>query len=343
MPSRWLISSEGVGQLLDRGRQEEWIVGRELCVFTCLDLSVVPLAKRKSFVRTTVRRLTPFRDCGSHFEFAGTKAMVWMWDRAFVAETARASGQLKKASRVVPESLFRGTPVEGPAVELIAVSSGYEGRAWRAGALVASEWWRDAPEDREWGEFVRGAGFDMFPLVSANPATLSETPWGGGGASLQELGSRLRAPGVSVATGLVALTIALPLGSVIRLKAQETAIDRAMTSVDEGLQAIMQARESAERDADQVNRLLALRPPASVTNTWAAMVDATPPDSWQLLEWRLLDTQTMEAVMRLERPDLERIVASWEASGTFVDVTAEMGRAPDEVTLRATLTPRGQL
>lgn len=341
MPTRWLISRDGVTRVLARGRQEEWLVGRELCAFTSIDLSHVPLAKRKTYVRTAVRRIAPFLDCDSHAEFSGTRAMVWMWDRAALADSARASGQLAKAGRVLPESLFRGVPNAGSAVELIEVGAGCEARAWRDGALIASEWWPDAPDAREWAEFVRGAGFDMLPTPAASAAPLSETAWGGGRASLQDFGSRLRAPGAVVATGLVALAFAVPAGSIVRLKAQEAAIDSAMDSLDQGLQTIMLARENAERDADEVSRLLALRPPSSVTNAWAAMVNATPGVSWQLLEWRLLDPRTVEAVLRIERPDLETLVASWEASGTFVDVTAEMGRAADEVTMRATLAPEG--
>lgn len=342
MPSRWLINRERVERVLTRGRQEEWLVGRELCAFTCLDLSVVPLAKRKAYVKTAVRRLTPFRDCDTHSEFAGSRAMVWIWDQAALIEAARDSGELTKASRVLPESLFRGKSHEGTAVELLDIAGGFEGRAWRGGALIASEWWPQTPNDHEWGEFVRGAGFDMPQAVRAEAAPLSEIAWGGGGMSLQSLGARLQAPVAAAVIGLLALAFALPLGSVMRLKAQEAAIDSAVESLDQGLQAIMLARENAERDADQVSRLLALRPPGGITNAWAAMLDATPGGAWQLLEWRLLDPQTLEAVIRLERPDLERIVAAWEASGAFVDVTAELGRAPDEVTMRATLSKRPQ-
>lgn len=342
LPSRWLINRDRVERVLTRGRQEEWLVGRGLCVYTCLDLSLVPLAKRTAYVRTAVRRLAPFLECDSHWEFAGTRAMVWMWDRAAVAEAAGSSGELTRASRVLPESLFRGARGEGPAIELLGVAEGCEARAWRDGALVASEWWPAAPDQREWSEFVRGAGFDVLPRPDIATVPLSEVAWGGGGASLQDIGSRLRAPGIAAAVGLAALVFALPLGSIARLKAQEAAIDGAMASLDEGLQSIMLARENAERDADEVQRLLALRPPGSVINAWAAMVEATPGQTWQLLEWRLLDPRTTEAVLRMQQPDLERIVAAWEASGTFVDVTAEMGRSSDEITMRATLAPAGR-
>ena len=47
------------------------------------------------------------------------------------------------------------------------------------------------------------------------------------------------------------------------------------------------------------------------------------------------DPGTLELDIRMPNPDPRAIVQAWESSGHFTDVTAELGRKPDELTVKA--------
>ena len=57
--------------------------------------------------------------------------------------------------------------------------------------------------------------------------------------------------------------------------------------------------------------------------------------SWQLLEWKQADSRTLEVTARMQNPDPRAIVSAWEASGRFADVTAELGKQPGSVVVKA--------
>lgn len=313
-----------------------------MCAYFVVDCAGIPSGKRKQFVTTTVARRAPFADPGYHVEFAGSRAMVWMWSRQKIQDAAGAGAPKPRA--IVPETLHRGAPLEARVAELVALSEGYEGRVWQKGLLAASEWWSDTPDDRAWGGFIRGAGLPAAPAPAAAAQPLSHTSWAASGQNLswKEFIYRYRTPIVAGAACVAAAVVAFPLGSVVRLKAQKAAVDRTIGSLDEGLQRIVAARESAERDSRVVEMLLELRPPASQLDLLAAVARATPGSDWQLLEWRLQDPRNLEVVLELANPDPEALVAAWEADGRFSQVTAELGRSPGELTMRATLGPEGQ-
>lgn len=338
-PSLWLCRTDGLELLSERGASSQWVLSRALCAYFLVDCADIPSGKRKQFVSTTVARRAPFADPGYHAEFAGTRAMVWMWSRQQVDEAAGPG--VPKPRAVIPETLHRGAPLEGRVAELVVLSEGFEGRVWHQGLLAASEWWPDTPSDRAWAGFIRGAGLPAAPAPAPADHPLSETAWAASGQSVSwnEITHRYRTPIVAGAACTLAAVLAFPLGSVVRLKAQESAVDRTIESLDEGLQRIVAARESAEQDSRVVETLLGLRPPASQLDLLAAVARATPGADWQLLEWRLQDPRTLEVVLGVTNPDPEAVVAAWEADGSFSQVTAELGRSPGELTMRATLGP----
>ena len=70
----------------------------------------------------------------------------------------------------LPHDLLTRPGWDRTVIQLYSFSKAYRLTGHRVGALIASEWWPDAPDDREWAEFVRGAGFDMLPAPEASAA-----------------------------------------------------------------------------------------------------------------------------------------------------------------------------
>ena len=83
-----------------------------------------------------------------------------------------------------------------------------------------------------------------------------------------------------------------------------------------------------------IDARIAMRPPAGQVEL-LALVSGLISGNWQLLEWKVPDAQTLEMTARMANPDPRAIVSAWEGSGRFSAVTAEIGRQPDSVVVKA--------
>ena len=83
-----------------------------------------------------------------------------------------------------------------------------------------------------------------------------------------------------------------------------------------------------------IDERLALRPPAGQMEL-LALVSGLMRGSWQLIEWKMADAQTLEVTAKMVNADPSAIVSAWEASKRFAEVTAEIGKQPDTVVVKA--------
>lgn len=281
------------------------------------------------------RRWSPVADPQFHVEWSGDHAMVWTWSAAAVLAPAREGGE-RAPRRLVPESLLRGEARES-AEELVAMDEGVEGRVWRRGLLAATRWWPQAPALSDWNAFRRGAGLavaDAVPALQAPP--LVAAGWArerrGAGVDLARHRALLR----PLVVGLALLMLCVPLGASLRLLGERMRLEKAI-GVQEGLvREILAAREAAERDAEVVDQLLQLRPPAGHIRILATLVRVLPP-GWQLLEWRMPDASAFEATVRMPNADPRALVRLLEDAPVFDAVRVDLGTRPDEVVLKATV------
>src|SRR5690606_694221 len=179
-PRRTLVGREGNESLPGGdGDSIEYVIARELCLFAAIDASRVPERERPAFVALAVRRAAPFADPESGVAWTGDGiASTWYWSRGRISELLSGRGQRARRETFVPEALHRGGQREDGA-ELLAMANGVEGRAWKAGRLVASRWWPQPPPFNDWQAFVRGAG--LLPaqeVPAAVDAPLAAKRWG---------------------------------------------------------------------------------------------------------------------------------------------------------------------
>ena len=340
-PSRYLRRSDGLQRLVQGGAGSEWILARELCAYTTLDGAGVPAGKRRGYTAMAVRRWSPFADPQFHVQWVGQRAMVWAWSAARILEFDSV-GRVAAPRRMLPESLYRGQPLAA-GEQLVAVDQGLEGRIWREYMLVACHWWPEIPGLEEWNLFRRGAG--LPPAASdpevAEPA-LAQSPWSGPRTrGLGDVASRYKTLLQAAGVGLAIAMLMVPLAASLRLLVATSMVERQIASQDASLQTILDARENAERDATAVEQLLALRPPSAQISLLANILLLMPGNDWQLLEWQMPDSATLELVVRMANADPRVIVQAWEASGRLGDVTAELGRRPDELTIKARILRAG--
>jgi len=322
------------------GAGSEWLMARGRCAYTVLDASSVPAAKRRAFASMAVNRWAPFADPQAHVQWVGDSAMVWAWSqRDAQAVLEHESGEVPR--RIVPESLFVGATLADDAV-LVALDEGFEGRVWRRHLLIASAWWPAAPSLAQWNLFLRGAGrMPVSTVALAQSAGFADAPWHVvQGASLQDMWGRYRGLALRVGVAVLLAVLCYPLAGIVRLAIAQAGVERQIASQDDTVQAILSARDQAERDLQAAQALLALRPPQGQVDLFAHAIAAIPGNGWTILEWRMLNRDTLEVLLNMPRPDPRALVVAWEASGFFADVTAELGRGADEVIIRARILPR---
>lgn len=336
--SRWLRSASGLRQLAEGRNGQEWVLARGFCAYTVLDGSAVPPRKRAAYAAMAISRFTPFPDTGSHVEWVGDRAMVWAWSRA---QATTVDGESMPAPRrILPESLFRGQP-QPAAEELVALDEGIEARVWRDGVMVASHWWPEAPGLADWNEFRRGAGLSpasAVPTVDAQP--LADRPWSvaksvGVGEAVGRYRDHLAMAGVATA---VAVLAALLVGAAA-LKVSIWQVEGDIAEREQALEKIIDARDTALQGRADVDALLALRPPAGQLEL-LTLVSGLMRGSWQLVEWKMQDAQSLEVTARMNNPDARAIVTAWEGSKRFSAVTAEIGGPrQDSVVVKARVLP----
>jgi hypothetical protein len=333
-PSRWLRRTDGLQQLAEGGNGHEWVLARGFCAYTILDGAAVPARKRRGFAEMAVSRWSPFADPQSHVEWAGDRAMVWAWSRARALAPVDEQG-VAPPRRVFPESLFRGQPlVEGQ--ELVVLDAGYEGRVWRDNVLVSSHWWADVPPLQDWNEFRRGAGLQPADaLPEPLPYPLADRPWSAprGQGVAESLGQYRQKAWLGVVGVGVAALSALLVG-VLALKVSIWQVDRQIAAQEQALGRIIDARDKALKARTAIASELALRPPAGQVEL-LALVGELIPGRWQLQEWKMPDAETLQVTARMPGGDPRAIVAALEDSKRFVEVTADLGRQRDTVSIKA--------
>ena len=332
--SRWLRGSDGLRPLADGGNGQEWVLARGFCAYTVLDGSAVPPRKRRGFVDMAVSRWSPFADAQSHVEWIGDRAMVWAWSKSR-ALAGPDDTILPVPRRTWPESLFRGQPrIEGE--ELVALDEGVEARAWRHGVMTASRWWPETPDLPEWNEFRRGAGLppaSALPVQASYP--LGDRPWAAQqSAGLSEAFGHYRDYLTMAGVGISAALLSTLLVGVLALKVSNWQLDEDIAEREQALEKIIDARDRAQQGRAAIDSRLALRPPAGQVEL-LSLVSGLMRGNWQLVEWKMADAQTLEITVKMVNADPSAIVSAWEASKRFTEVTAEIGKQPETVVVKA--------
>lgn len=313
------------------GAGSVWVLSRSFCAYSTLDGAAVPARKRQGFVDMAIARWAPFPDPQSHVEWVGDRAMVWTWSKS----QALALDDAAPPRHCVPESLYRGQP-HPQGEELVAMAEGLEGRIWRDGVLYASRGWAETPDLHEWNEFRRGAGLPPAAVLpEPMPYPLAEHPWQSRrpGSSVGEvLGQQRELLSMLVVGGVSAVLCALLVAS-LALKVSIWQVDRDIARREQALGGILDARDKAQADAAIARKLLAMRPPGGQLELLAA-VSGLMRGAWQLTEWQMVDADHLEVKARMPGADPRAVVAAWEKSGRFTDVSAT-GRGPNEIVVKA--------
>lgn len=313
------------------------LVGRELCLFLEVNAEKVPAKQRPAFVATSVRRNAPFPDPDYGLNWEGGHASVWYWSRSRIQGLL---GNVPSRVKYFPEALFIDRTHDNH-VQLIALEAGVEGRVWKKGRLIASRWWPDVPEQSNWFSFLRGAGNAVDATAGAPIAehvVIAPVQWSASNANqkllLPEVGPYV--PRLILAFGLV-VTVALgwQLGSIIRAQLDSWRAHAAAQDMDDTLRSILDARSNTDTYRAEIDQLLGLRQSVPQNQLLAEYSRLATGKEWQIKLWQQPTPDRLEVTLAMNDPDPELLVSSWEASPLFKDVSTQLSRQQNEVTINA--------
>ena len=124
---------------------------------------------------------SPFQRTGHHCVWAGSKAMVWLWDADQVVADAEQLGQRPENVRTVPETVFYPRKPDG--VHVQRCRNGFELQHWRDEVLIDAFWQPQAPAAEDVARLAARQGLEDVDhgQISAQTVanTLADDPWSG--------------------------------------------------------------------------------------------------------------------------------------------------------------------
>ena len=291
---------------------QEWVVARSDCQYRQQDFSALPPRKRLAAARLAAARFLPQPRSRVHLAWQGALAHYWIWtpDGEVAADYRRW----------LPETLLLAPPAQD-GLRLLALSRGVEGQLWRAGMLVASQWWARHPTDAEWLNFLRASGWAgdaAMPVVE----TLEwlERPWAQSGRHWSvdaDTAERM----AWIASGCLLLAVLgwqvtslLRWDAAARAEAARVDVARAKTAP---LQA---ARERAESAVADIQALRDLEPGYSDYD-WMVRIAAKLPQGTQLAGWAR-EPGKLRVLARGGDPDPRRVIEAFLDAPPFDNLTA---------------------
>jgi len=156
--------------------QRRWVIARGLCLYKIFTLGDVSRNERRDLLNVRILQWSPFSMTGRYVIWHEETAQVWIWDEATRLAAMQEVGVA--AAAALPETLLYPRP-EHDIARVIGCREGFEGQIWTNGTLVASQWWRQAPQPYEWLRFLLGN--DVTPETGTSETQTFEwlaKPWG---------------------------------------------------------------------------------------------------------------------------------------------------------------------
>ncbi len=330
-------------------RNTYWIVNRSLLRLKFIALNGVPEKKIPEALRLETLSWMPFATSDYYAEVmipvdGGTPcACITAWDRDSVeiAQTAQGINLLEtqQIPKVIPENALQmgidnGLRLLGDDVD------GLEAQVWERGILRHSRWWPAPPDDAQWQNFQRSAGFDSANRVDRLPA-ISKPMWrtkpNGFGLAQSAEGassglSTSEALGVAVAAFLLVVPTIWAGNSWWTLRRAADAETVRATAAQRQVSGLLEARNLALEQASQAATLHGLFMAPDVSTILAEIAErfneTAKNGTFQIQEFEVRDAKLRLVVAVTAPPSTTSVIKAIEFGDRLknVQITVESNR-----------------
>lgn len=251
--------------------------------------------------------LSPFVEPGYYTSWQGSRAQLWIWDKAALRERMPDS---EHYSNVPDSALSLLTPLD-EGERLIEGIHGHEWQRWQNGQLIDSRW-------------------HATPTETDNPLQLDLTQRSPLHAADREL---LQQIGLGIAAALLMAGLLVQGGAWLDLRGRQQSLQEELTQVEES----NQVRSQARRRAQQSRQLWQTRQDlfrASQGELIAQLGQALP-DSAGLWQRYTYQTGRLQILLHDAAPDPRDYVKRLDAPGLLSGVQVQPEPRNEMVTLQA--------
>jgi len=311
-------------------RRSDWVICRSLCYYRLFSLTDIPAARRDSVLQLKIEQFSPFKDYASYIVWQGKQAQVWIWDNQQQQTLLMETG-LKKAS-CLPETLLQQRPYQNT-LQLLQCMEGFEGQIWKDGVLIGSSWWATIPDEIQWANFQRA---HSLPATDGVPSPIEEPllkrPWGRSKKHFSRFRFYQERIWITLGAAIVSVVVSWQMVSVWKWQQAIQPLQAQIDQLTENIVPILNARNQAVADKQQVEQIRALVPYPSQLELMTQVAEKLPRGKAKLVEW---DYQTGELRVTIEtnRVDHTFYVTTFQAIPLFSEVKAETGRKSNQIVI----------
>lgn len=304
---QWLVDRHGIAESPCNGLRPRILLSRELCLHVTQNLERIPAGKRRKAIEQQLPLLSPFPETGHYLAWQGSRAQLWLWDKAALRQRLPAS----ERHAVIPDSALSLARPGRDGERLIAGLHGIERQHWRNGQLLDSHWQAQAGE------------------AGAEPLDLSQrTPLQPGDRQL------IQHAGLAASGAVLLAALLIQAGAWLDLHGRQSELESRIAALEEGNQLQAQARRRTLQSREQWQQrqqLLAGRQSELLDSLTKAMPDSA--GLWQRYNYQ---GNRLQIFLRDENPDPRDYVTRLGTTGLLDDIQVQLDPRNAMLTLQAT-------
>ena len=310
--------------------RKEWIVSRSLCHYRYFALSELPENRWEEALAVKIRQWSPFAHYAEYIVWQADAIFVWVWD-AELQQQSMAQVELKTA-RSFPETILRPVATHDGAY-LRACLEGVEGQIWQAGKLIASRWWLNPPNLRDWSQFLRANGLTAVTEVPTPEVTaLLTQPWGKARRSFGGFKAQQERDWVFIGLLIFVIIAAWQAVDIIKAKSALQQLQTHLDELNEQATPVLTARTTAMNRKQAAERLLTLNAQMSQIELMALVLDKLPQQGAKVVEWAYQSGE-LKVTIEANSIDPRYYVENFQSQPLFLDVKSESGRSNNQIVM----------
>lgn len=307
----------------------EHVIGRDHCLYLCVDLRHIPNAKRSDALKYQIDSHSPWPDTSYQVAWRQGYAQLWLWP-------AQLLGRANQATLSHVEAVFWPALADG--LRVIQCTTGYDLQYWQQGRLQASRWYATAPDLTQQQWFARSQGQRLAQLLVVQSPELLQQPWPS--VRNNPVQSLMQHPAKLVRWGglLMVLIVSLEVTALLQWRAQAQGYQIERERLEVQLTGVLEQRNQARKalaEFQQLSPLLegidSLRAQYLVTQRLATVLD------FQVVSWSRQDLQ-VDLVIEGQVDGVLDIVNAVRGEGVR-DVQVEPSHRANQYRLQLSLEP----
>lgn len=307
----------------------EHVIGRDHCLYTCIDLRHIPNAKRQDALKYQIGSHSPWSHTSYQVAWQQGYAQLWLWPSDLLAGVTGATV-------CHAEAVFWPTGEDG--LQLMQCANGYDLQFWLQGRLQASRWYAAVPDLTQQQWFARSQGQRLERFLTAQQPKVNTQPWSA--VRNNPVQSLIQHPAKLVRWGsfFVLLMVSLEVTALLQWQAQGQHYQVQREQLELQLTSVLEQRNQARYALSEFEKLSPLLEGIDpllvqqlVTSRLASVVD------YQVVSWSRQDRQ-VELIIEGQVESVLSIVNAVRGAG-ISDVQVEPSHREKQYRLQLTLEP----